>query len=160
MEICNMLEGIWHFSFTVSNLDQAVKFYTELLEFECVHTQIQDNEYTRRLVGYPDAKLRIAQLVAKNHPLGVSNHHIELVEYISPKGRRQDENICNPGAAHLAIVVDDIHAAYKKLKEAGVEFFSEPNYITEGINKGGYTVYFYGPDRIVHELVQPPKREI
>lgn len=147
---------MWHFSFTVSNLDAAVDFYTQLLQFECIHRQEGDNAYTRRLVGYPDAHLLVAQLVIPNQPLGPSSHHLELVQYLTPKGTRGDRNICNPGAAHLALGVDDIHAEHRRLAAHGVQFFSEPNLITAGVNTGGYCVYFYGFDNIVHELVQPP----
>ncbi len=31
-----------------------------------------------------------------------------------------------------------------------------PNHIAEGVNKGGYTISFYGPDGITLELLQPP----
>ena len=152
--------GVWHFSFTVSDLDKAVDFYTRLLGFNCVHRQEQNNEYTRRLVGYPDARLRIAQLIVPGQPRGLSTHDLELVEYVAPKGSRGDFNICNPGQGHLALTVDDIHERYDALRGEGIEFFSEPNYITAGINAGGYTVYFYGFDHLVHELVQPPEARL
>ncbi len=149
--------GVWHFSFTVSDLDAAVDFYTRILGFECIHRQQQSNEYTRRLVGYPDADLRIAQLVIPGQPRGLSTHDLELVQYVAPHGERGDFNICNPGQAHLALAVESMDEEYSRLVEAGVEFFSEPNLITAGVNEGGYTVYFYGFDHLVHELVQPPK---
>ncbi len=155
-----MMLGVWHFSFTVSDLDGAVDFYTRLLGFEHIHTQQQSNEYTRRLVGYPDADLRVAQLVIPGQPRGLSTHDLEIVQYVSPKGLRGDYNICNPGQAHLALTVEDIAADYERLRGAGVEFFSEPNRITAGVNEGGYTVYFYGFDHLVHELVQPPQHRI
>ncbi|MCW2892784.1 MAG: Glyoxalase/bleomycin resistance protein/dioxygenase [Actinomycetia bacterium] len=155
-----MLHGVWHFSFTVSNLDTSIAFYTKQLDFELIHTQEQFNEYTRRLVGYPDAHLRVAQLVVPGQPRGLSSHDLELVEYVSPRGVRGDPGICNPGAAHLAITVDDIHARYEKLTAAGARFSSPPNAITAGVNKGGFTCYFEDPDQIVLELVQPPAHRL
>jgi catechol 2,3-dioxygenase-like lactoylglutathione lyase family enzyme len=155
-----MNHGVWHFSFTVSNLDASVAFYTSQLDFELIHTQEQHNEYTRRLVGYPDAHLRIAQLAVPGQPRGLSTHDLELVQYVAPRGARQDAGICNPGAAHMAIAVDDIHARYEKLTAAGTRFFSPPNAITAGVNEGGYTCYFEDPDQIVLELVQPPAHRL
>ena len=38
-----MIQGIWHVSFTVSNMDAAVKWYTEVLGLEFVREQIQEN---------------------------------------------------------------------------------------------------------------------
>jgi catechol 2,3-dioxygenase-like lactoylglutathione lyase family enzyme len=155
-----MVQGVWHFSFTVSNLDASIAFYTNQLDLELIHTQEQSNEYTRRLVGYPDAHLRIAQLVVPGQPRGLSSHDLELVEYVAPLGVRGDPGICNPGAAHLAITVDDIHDRYERLTAAGVRFYSPPNAITAGINEGGFTCYFEDPDQIVLELVQPPAHRL
>jgi catechol 2,3-dioxygenase-like lactoylglutathione lyase family enzyme len=151
-----VLHGVWHFSFTVSDLDRSIEFYCDLLGFELVHTQEQANAYTRRLVGYPDASLRVAQFAVAGQPRGISTHDLELVQYLSPKGERGSREICNPGAAHMAMTVDDIHERYERLVAARVEFVSPPNEITAGVNAGGYTCYFRDPDDIVLELLQPP----
>lgn len=152
------LRGVWHFSFTVSDLDRSIAFYRDQLGLELVHEQYQDNAYTRRLVGYPGAKLRVAQFHVPGQPTGLSGHHLELVEYLSPKGSRGNPGIYNPGAAHLAFVVEDIAGAYERLSRAGVRFVSSPNLITTGVNKGGFTCYFFDPDEIVLEMVQPPPK--
>ena len=151
-----MLRGIWHFSFTVADIERSIVFYRDLLGFELVHRQEQHNEYTSRLVGYPDAHLKVAQFAVPGETRDRSTHDLELVEYVKPRGARGDTNICNPGAAHLAVCVDDIHERYQLLRAAGVRFNSEPNAITAGINAGGFTCYFRDPDQIVLEMVQPP----
>jgi len=148
--------GIWHFSFTVSNVDEAVAFYRDLLGFEVVRRSRNDSEYVRNLVGYPDAVLEIAQLAAPGTRSGLGDHDLELVQYVTPAGRRSEAEIRNPGESHLAITVDDADAAYERLVAAGVRFVSPPNAITTGANTGGKGCYFRGPDDIVHELVQPP----
>lgn len=153
-----MTQGIWHFSFTVSDLDAAVRFYTEVLGLELVHRQHQNNAYTRKLVGFDDADLLIAQLRVPGSGNRASSHDLELVQYLSPAGTTRPVRICDPGAPHLALAVADVDAEYSRMTGMGVRFFSEPNRITEGVNRGGATVYFEGPDRIVHELVQPPDR--
>ncbi len=150
------MHGVWHFSFTVSDMDRSLDFYVGLLSFELVHRQVQDNPYTRRLVGYPDARIVVAQLAVPGQPRHLSTHDLELVQYVRPLGQRGDLNIANPGAAHLAMAVEDIHRWYERLSSVGVSFFSEPNRITAGINEGGYAVYFHDPDQIVLELLQPP----
>lgn len=148
--------GIWHFSFTVSDLEGSVAFYRDLLGFEVVHRQTQDNDYTRRLVGYPDAVLEVVQLAAPGEPRGLSTHDLELVQYLTPHGRRLEREIRDPGQAHLAIAVEDADAMYRRLRDAGVRFVTPPNEITAGVNRGGKACYFYGPDDIVHELLEPP----
>jgi catechol 2,3-dioxygenase-like lactoylglutathione lyase family enzyme len=152
--------GVWHFSFTVSDLDEAVRFYVDVLGFHCVGRQEQANAYTRRLVGYPNASLRVAQLSVPGQQPTISGHHLELVQYLEPVGERGSREICNPGAAHLALTVADLAAEHERLEARGVHFFSSPNAITAGVNRGGWTVYFHGPDDIVHELVQPPAKRV
>jgi catechol 2,3-dioxygenase-like lactoylglutathione lyase family enzyme len=151
-----MVEGIWHVSFTVRDLERSVSFYGDLLGLEVIHRQEQANEYTRRLTGYADAHLRVAMLRIPGMPVGPSGHHLELVEYVAPRGQQAQVATMNPGSAHLAFVVRDARAEYTRLREAGVPFKSEPVAIAAGRNKGGHTVYFLDPDGITLELVQPP----
>ena len=149
--------GVWHASFTVSNMDQSLEFYCGLLGLELMHRQIQHNEYTAKLVGFEGAHLDVAMLRIPNAFVGPSNHHLELVEYIHPRGEKTDVTTNRPGAPHLAFVTDDIHGDYARLSAAGVRFKApEPVAIVAGINQGGFTVYFLDPDDITLEMLQPP----
>jgi len=154
------LQAVWHFSFTVADLDRSVAFYRDVLGMELVHTQEQDNAYTRALVGYPDAVLRIAQLAVPGHRWGVSTHDLELVEYVRPRDDGAAPPRNQPGASHLALVVGDAVQEHQRLRAAGVKFVSEPNMISTGINRGGSACYFVDPDGITLELVQPPARAV
>ena len=152
-----MICGFWHVSFTVSNLEASVKWYTEVLGLEFVRTQVQHNEYTSKLVAFPDAHLKVAQLRVPGQTVPISRHHIELVEYVHPRGEDIPLDTNRTGVGHWAFVVDNIHAEFKKLKALGVKFKAEePIAIKAGVNKGGYTIYFTDPDGITLELLQPP----
>jgi len=48
-----MIRGFWHVSFTVRDLDAAVKWYTEVLGLEYVRGQVQHNEYTASSSAIP-----------------------------------------------------------------------------------------------------------
>lgn len=154
------MAGMWHIGLTVADLDEAIEFYVENFGFKVVHQQVQDNPYTRKLVGHEDASLKIAQLKAPASDSRPSSHHIELMEYLSPRVSDYEKK---PrylvGQPHIALQVDDIQKIYNGLLAQGYEFISRPNAITEGVNKGGWAVYFFGPSAIVHELVQPPSRK-
>ncbi len=151
-----MLRGVWHMSFTVRELERSVAFYRDVLGLELVHSQRQANPYTRTLVGYPDADLKVAMLRIAGTDPKPSGHVLELVEYVSPRGRPIDTSTPNPGSPHLAFVVEDIHKAYADLKARGVEFRSPPVKIEEGRNRGGFAVYLRDPDGITLEFLQPP----
>lgn len=151
-----MIQGFWHVSFTVSNLEQSVQWYTEVLGLEYVRGQEQANEYTAKLVGFPHVHLKVAQLRVPGAAVPRSAHHIELVEYVTPRGAEIPLETNRTGVGHWAFQVDDLLATYERLKALGVTFKSTPNYITAGVNKGGYSVYFTDPDGITLELVQPP----
>lgn len=153
--------GIWHTSFTVSDMEASLAFYSGLLGMEIVHQQVQQNEYTSRLVGFADAHLKVAMLRIPGAFVGPSNHHLELVEYIHPRGEKTDVSTNRPGAPHLCFVVEDIHSEYERLAVAGVRFRApEPIAIEAGVNKGGFTVYFLDPDDITLEMQQPPPGRI
>lgn len=150
------MKGIWHFSFTVADMDRSVDFYSRVLGLELVHRQTQSNAYTAALVGFPDASLRIAQLRVPGQPRGSSGHDLELVEYVEPRGTPYEGGRNRPGGSHLAFMVEDAVAEYDRLQGEGVRFVSAPQTITAGVNKGGRTCYFLDPDEITLELVQPP----
>lgn len=152
-----MLIAYWHFSFTVSDIEQSVDFYTRVLGMKLVHRQEQANEYTAKLVGYENAHLKVAQLTVEGMPGMRSGHLLELVEYVYPHCEPTDTATCRPGSAHLAFQVDDIHAEYERMTGLGVRFKSTPNAITAGINNGGFTCYFLDPDDITLEIIQAPK---
>ncbi len=153
-----MIRGFWHVSFTVSNIEAALKWYTEVLGLEYVRSQEQANEYTDKLVGFKDARLKVAQLRVPGETIPLSLHHVELVEYVNPRGADIPLDTNRTGVGHWAFLVDDIHKEFERMKALGVKFKAEkPIAIEAGVNKGGYTVYFTDLDGITLELVQPPR---
>lgn len=144
-----------HFSFTVKNLDASIAWYSGVLGLELVHTQEQDNHYTRVLVGMDDAVLRVAQFKIPGVSPGLSTHMLELVEYCRPQGEHPDLSTNNVGVAHLAFLVDDAELEYVRLARRGVVFRNPPVEITAGANVGGRVCYFHDPDGITLELLQP-----
>jgi catechol 2,3-dioxygenase-like lactoylglutathione lyase family enzyme len=167
--------GIFHTGLTVSNLDRSVAFYRDVLGLELLTQWDSSQPYLRRIVGYPDAELRIALLripgpggrggspsfsspVAGGSQEGATGHHIELLEYRTPRGTRGDPNTYQPGNVHVSFVVDDLDTVYAGLKAKGVRFKSEPVLIDHGRNTGAKAVYAFDPDDITLEFVQPAGR--
>jgi lactoylglutathione lyase len=146
------ITGADHTSFTVSNLERSVEFYHGLLGFEILHARPNiTNRYFREIIGFPDGVVRDTFLAIPG-----TTHCIELFEYIHPRGTPLDVRTNNPGSTHIALNVDDLVSLYQDLKARGVQFRSEPVYLDEGPNVGGWSVYMLDPDGITIELFQPP----
>ena len=100
-----MIAGVLHFSFTVSDIERSVDWYTRVLGLELIHRQRQENEYTPILVGIPGAVLEVAQFAVPGVPPVRSTHMLELVEYITSRGRDLGElSPASVGCAHLALL--------------------------------------------------------
>src|SRR5689334_8405644 len=113
-----MICGLHHTSFTVSNLDEAERFFIELFRMKRIGGGLYDFDYIKRQVGYPDAKLKIAVLAFANGSAGL----VELIEYVQPRGTASDTATNRPGNAHLCFLVEDMDAEYRRLSAAGVRF--------------------------------------
>ena len=150
--------GILHTGLTVSDLDRSVAFYRDLLGLELISQWESSQPYLRTVVAYPDAELRIALLRLPPGTDGAPGHHIELLEYRRPRGTRGDANTYNPGNGHVAFMVENLEAIYADLLAKGVRFKSPPVQITHGRNTGAKAVYFFDPDDITLEMIEPAPR--
>lgn len=146
--------GVDHTSYTVSNLERSLEFYTRLLGLELLWQREIDTPYFCEILGFPNCLVRAAHLRIPG-----SQHKVELFEYVQPIGQKADVRTLNVGSSHLSLLVEDLHAAYAELKARGVEFRSPPVEITAGVNRGGWAVYLLDPDGITVELFQQPARE-
>jgi catechol 2,3-dioxygenase-like lactoylglutathione lyase family enzyme len=149
--------SIWHVGITVSDMDRSINFYTKCFDMKLRHRQIQDNEYSRKLVGYPDGNFETAQLIFAEAQAQPSGHVLELVCYSRPKDEQLKTRNAQPGAMHIAFHSSDIFESIDKLVNLGATLTSEPQAVTAGINTGGYAVYLRDPDNVPLELVQPPE---
>lgn len=146
-----MITGIQHFSFTVSDLDESLKFFGDLLGLPTTPVREVAGERIEKILGISGAKLRISNVLTPD------NGNVELIEYVAPKGERIDLKTCNTGVAHLGLVVDDIQKFYNELSAKGVQFNHEPLWAGVGALKGWGISYFKGPDGITLEAMEPPK---
>jgi len=150
-----MLTSVWHTSWTVADLDRSIAFYRDRLGFELVETKHRIGAFIEEVVGFGGADLTIATLRIPGAVLPPSGHHLELIQYVAPKGERLDLRTFNVGAAHLAVGTDSIHKDYARLSAAGVTFVSPPVRVPSGSNANSYACYLRDPDGFTIELVQP-----
>jgi catechol 2,3-dioxygenase-like lactoylglutathione lyase family enzyme len=151
-----MITGFHHTSFTVSNVDEAERFFVDLFGLERRGGGTFEFDTLRKIVAYPGAVLKIVYLTFPESAGVRPPHLLELIEYVHRAGSPADTATNRPGNAHLSFQVDDIQREYRRLSERGVRFKSEPQPVTWGANRGAWSVYCNGPDGIALELTQPP----
>ncbi len=145
-----MITGFNHVSFTVADLDLAVRFWTGTLGFEAQSVSERHGEWQAAVTGVPGARLRIAHL----HGHG---QHVELIEYLGGAGAPTALGPNMPGVAHICFEVADIAAAEAQLLVAGATPLGEMTRVDEGSEPGSMAGYIRDPNGIVIELLQPAK---
>jgi catechol 2,3-dioxygenase-like lactoylglutathione lyase family enzyme len=139
---------------TVSDLDQSVSFYTQVL---CFHKQSDGNgrfDSFDHLTGIFGTNVRVANL-------RMGAEEIQLMEYVTPEGRKypSDSRSNDDWFQHIAIVVRDMDAAYARLRSFKVRQIStEPQTLPEwNKNAAGIKAfYFRDPDGHPLELIYFP----
>src|SRR5688572_12603452 len=125
-----------HLGIATKSIDNALEFWSDALGLENIHTEVVE-----------DQKVRVAML-----PIGESR--IELLEPTSddsPISKFLEKR--GGGIHHIAVEVDDIEAALRKLKARGVRLIDEK----ARIGAEGCLVAFVHPSAsngVLLELVQ------
>lgn len=133
-----MVTKLDHIGIAVANLDESLKFYTDLLGMKLEGTETVEEQ-----------KVRVAFL-----PLG--DTEIELLESTEPDGpiARFIESR-GQGIQHLAFSVPDIEAALSELKAKGIRLIDEsPRY-----GAGGAKIAFLHPKATNGVLIELCQRD-
>jgi catechol 2,3-dioxygenase-like lactoylglutathione lyase family enzyme len=140
-----MINGVHHVSIATTDLERMLGFYRDLLGFEVREAwKVEETDETfQTIVGLKDAAFHAAWLRA-------GNVEIEIFHYLYPKGRPVTPSpACDAGIRHICFDISDLADEYKRLKAAGVEFFSEPQHVPEARVT---TCYARDPDGNIVEL--------
>ncbi len=132
-----MVKKVDHIGVAVANLDEALKFYTEVLGLNLEGVEVVE-----------DQKVKVAFL-----PVG--DTEIELLESTDPEGPIA-KYIEKKGAGiqHIAFRVDDIEKALDEMRRKGVRLIDEkPRY-----GAGGAKIAFLHPKSTYGVLVELSER--
>lgn len=143
-------EGVVHAVITVSDMEEALRFYRDLLGMTIRVDIEHDPEPLTRMTGWdrPDVRAVILDL-----PDGTE---LELAEFRHPKGRSRVEHSWPDAAINsVTLRVSDLDALMTRIGEAGHTFLGEV--VTYGMEEGGTVrvVYCEGPDGVILTLVEP-----
>lgn len=115
-----------HIGIAVTNLDDTVKFYEEVLNIKCEGTEVVEEQ-----------KVRVAFF-----PVG--DTELEFLESTEPDGpiaRFIEKNGGRGGIQHVALRVDNIEQAIAEMKEKGYQMIDE----TPRYGAGGAKIAFVHP---------------
>ena len=141
------IRGIHHTGLVVRDLDAAVAFYGALLDMEIVgrdHWRAPDTDI--------DSAVGLVGSSADGAMMRGSNSYIELWQYHAPTQVGDDpaERGANElGLRHLAIEVDDVHAALDRFVELGGTRMGDPYRYDDG----GDAVYCRDPFGTIIEFM-------
>ena len=140
-----------HTGITVSNLEQSLAFWRDVLDFQLSHTAHQTGELAREITGVAGAELKLAVLKAPG------GHKIELLEFLAPSDRKRlASKPCDIGFVHVALLVNDLDAVLKSIAASGWKAAGKPQTLQSGPNAGKRVVYVRDPDGTTIEFMQPP----
>ena len=111
-----------HVSMTVVDLQKSITFYKNVLSFTYTNSFTIDNNSDKKLLGINDLLLKV-----KVAQLKLGDEKIELIRFTSTAKTNQvriDSKRNNLLFQHISIMVSSIDKAYKKLKNANVEYVS------------------------------------
>ncbi len=129
-----MITKVNHVSFTVSNLDESIVFYRDILGLKCVSKAQRDKQFSSAVTGINGVEMDIAYMQAP----GIA---VELIQYKSGQGVAIDTATNNPGSAHLCFYVKDYDEWMLKMKERGVRICGQICTVPAGPNKGRKVCY-------------------
>ena len=138
------VKGIYHVGISTSDLDRSIKFYTEVLGFECTHIFDWDEGVG---MGMAAGKLY------KQAMIQTPNLEMELFGF-----KTLTDKSCSSVPAdsvakvHIALAVEDIDSIKQRLDAAGIKFYDNVN---EFRAPGYHTkwVYCEDPDGVTLELI-------
>jgi len=131
-----------HTGITVSDLDSAIEFYTQLLDCT-VETRFT---VSGKALG---TAVKSDGVTGSFAHLDSGGTRIELVEYEPSSAPRARASLTQPGATHVAFSVDDVDAFVDDLSEE-IERLSEP----QTTESGTRIVFVRDPDGNLVELLE------
>jgi catechol 2,3-dioxygenase-like lactoylglutathione lyase family enzyme len=147
-----MIRSIDHTGFTVSSLEDSLRFWVDVIGFRHLYTwNFENGPFIEQLVGVPGAAVRLAMVEGPNHM-------VELLEYTSPGDRKTYKpRSSDVGSVHLGFYVENIDALLARIASVGWLPVGDVQTVESGERKGLRLIYVRGPDGVTLEFLQRPE---
>lgn len=141
-----MINGVRHTGIVVNEIENAIKFWVNLLGFKVVMDQIEEGEFIDKLLGLKNVSVRTVKLAAQDGSL------VELLHFISHKSLPTwDGNPYKTGLTHIAFNVADISNMVSILEQNG---YSQINRYQKSLSGKVLVCYVKGFEGLLLELVE------
>jgi catechol 2,3-dioxygenase-like lactoylglutathione lyase family enzyme len=141
-----MINGVRHTGIVVNDIENAIKFWVNLLGFKVVIDQIEEGEFVDKLLGLNSVSVRTVKLGAQDGSL------VELLYFISHKSLPTwDGNAYKTGLTHIALNVTDISSTVSILELNG---YNQVNRYQNSLNGKVLVCYVQGFEGLLIELVE------
>lgn len=139
---------------TVWDMDRAVNFYSQVLDFQKVSDTEVAGEAYEHLEGVFGLRIRVVRM-------RLGDESVEFTQYLAPRGRpiAPDARSNDHSFQHIAIVVSDMDQAFRRLRQNKVEYVSSGPQRLPDSNKqaaGIEAFYFKDPDGHPLEILHFP----
>jgi len=139
---------------TVSDMDRAVEFYSQVLNFQRVADREIAGEPYEHLFGVFGLRVRAVRM-------RLGDEYLELLQFLVPRGRPipVDSQSNDRWFQHIAIIVSDMNAAYARLRSFKVAYASSgPQRLPDWnpVAGGIEAFYFHDPDGHTLEVLSFP----
>ena len=140
-----------HINIVVADMERSLRFYVGLLGMRTTFEVELTGAWIETVTGLPGANARCVFC----QPEG-GGTRFELLEYRNPMGSALNANTLpnTVGLRHVAFEVDDLEVWYRRLKEAGAVFLSEPVTVPFGVAGSirKRLCYLHDPDGVIVEI--------
>ena len=148
-----MLKEVMHIGITVSNIENSIKFYRNILGLTLIGQALMEGKETDALFAMNNCKVKIAYLNGSDNIIAPP---IELLEFITPETTKDKAKLNKISVSEICFRVENIEKIYKHLIDSNVECLSEPqefDFTSYGFSKSK-ALYFKDPDGIILELME------
>ena len=141
------MKAVRHFGIVVQDMEKSLHFYRDLLGLRIKRDMQEEGEFIDTILGLQKVKVHTVKMVSDN-----GDTLVELLEYASHKGeKRENYEIFDLGASHVAFTVENIDQEYRRLRREGISFTCEPQVSPDGKAK---VTFCFDPDGVPVELVE------
>lgn len=148
------LRGTDHIGFTVPDLEEAHRFFVDVIGCEYVYTlgpfERHDDWMAEHMNVHPRSVMRELRFYRCEY-----GPNFEIFQWEPADGQRDQPRNSDLGGHHLAFYVDDLDTAVAYLREQGVRVLGEPT-ASRNASEGQRWVYFLSPWGMQLELVSFP----